>query len=286
MTDILPYDGVLKLHIAARDGRVFQSSTYGKDNTGRKNYFFNCHGFRGEQYSSEAEFTVFVGGCSQAFGVGLNWEETMGYRFKEKVAVNEGVGLSDVNLLNFAAGGASNDYIVRTIVKQASVVKPNLILVTFTHCAKFEIYDRARAIHFTPSLVGQHGSPDFVEWRLRGQHFALAANDYSDYMRYLKNVLLLQWFCESRSIPLLCCNPHHPNFGEFDAPVCQRMLELIDRNCWIEMPRSYPVNSAVDGYHPGAISNALLADCFWNQFCSNIGEEHVSDSAASDQNSQ
>ena len=90
-------------------GRPHVLSTYGTDRSGTKAYRFNSLGFRGEEHNPDAAATIFVCGCSNAFGLGLNVEETWVHRFKLEYAEKRGLEPSDVNVLKFSQGAATND---------------------------------------------------------------------------------------------------------------------------------------------------------------------------------
>ncbi len=73
--------------------------------------------------------------------MGLNYDETAAYKFKMLYCQESGFDPSEVNLLNFAMPGASNDYIVRTMISQCKKVKPDIAVVMFSHVERAEYID-------------------------------------------------------------------------------------------------------------------------------------------------
>ena len=121
--------------------------TYGRDQTGTQLYRFNSLGYRGEEFDPDARVTIFVCGCSNAFGTGLGLEETWPSRFRSAYAERHGYARGEVNVLNFSEGAASNDYIARTLITQCSEVKPDVVVAQFSPINRAEgLYRGARAL--------------------------------------------------------------------------------------------------------------------------------------------
>ena len=82
------------------------------------------------QLHSDAEYskkTIYVCGCSYTVGAGLHFEDTWSQQFKKYLAEHMKYELKEINLLNFAVGGHSNDYISRILLTQCSIIKPDLV---------------------------------------------------------------------------------------------------------------------------------------------------------------
>ena len=252
--------------------------TYGSDQTGSKVYRFNSLGFRGEEFEQLAKRNVFLCGCSYAFGVGLNQEETFANLFKERYASTHGCGLDEVNLLNFSQGGASNDYIARTLLTQAARIRPDLVVGLLTHPNRTEFFlgepgDRVRVWGIGPWVAhGAVGAREVGGERREeltpeeeAQLYYLYYSDELGFSNALRNLLLLQHYCASRAIPCVLAWLGRSSLDERrfrEHPVLGGLIELIDveRLC----PSSFAdsdvfVDRAADGEHPGPRSNEIYA---------------------------
>src|SRR3569833_1304118 len=78
------------------------------DQTGQIEYRINALGFRGEDVSTPALQRLFVFGCSHTFGTGLDEKDIWCEQFRRSYARHLSILPSDVNLLNFGCGVASN----------------------------------------------------------------------------------------------------------------------------------------------------------------------------------
>jgi hypothetical protein len=202
-------------------------TNYGGDISGKKVYEFNSLGFRSEEYNPNAEKLIYVGGCSYTFGVGLNIEESWPYIFKELLAKKEDKTSDSINLLNFSAGGHSNDYIVRTLISQANKIKPDLIIAYFTG------YNRAEYVnedgHYNIRAVdgfSQFGNKEF------SQDYLIYYTHEIGFINTLKNMLLLQYFCESKGIDYIFGVMGLQKFSDKNLTsnkVCKEFLDLINK---------------------------------------------------------
>ena len=264
-------------HVGA-DGAPHAISVYGSDQSGTKAYRFNSLGFRGEEYDPAARATIFVCGCSITFGTGLDVEETWAHRFKLGYAERRGLAPADVNLLNFSQGGASNDYIARTLLDQCSRVRPTLVLAQFTVMNRAEAYARGE-----PFSIGLGLWPGWSTWwRFLGVPWAKKrvvyermrvasgyARSYSPELGFangLRNILLLQSFCRAREIDCAMSWSDHwriadPRFG--GSATFAPLVALLDRSSLCDFSIRDPdirTDTAADGGHPGPGSNATFAE--------------------------
>src|SRR5688572_19890937 len=163
MTSLLPYSGLLvRQHFGPSRG-PHTLTTYCTDRSATKSYHFNSLGFRGEEPSAQAEVRIFVCGCSQAFGSGLNAEETWPVKVRDHLAAMWGIDPGRVDLLNFSQGGASNCYITRMLVSQMTRVRPDLVIALFTHKARYELYGEQSAAHVIPLHGRMYGGTEWAE---------------------------------------------------------------------------------------------------------------------------
>ena len=109
--------------------------TYQTDDSGEKTYEFNSLGFRGPEFDPNADITVYVCGCSMTFGIGLDQNETWPAMLAGNISDTLG---ASVSCLNMAQGGASNDYVVRTLISQLSSFLPDMVVANFTYMNRKE----------------------------------------------------------------------------------------------------------------------------------------------------
>lgn len=236
----------------------------------RSTYDFNSLGFRGEEFDPEAEVKLFVCGCSFTFGIGLELEETWPFLLKQRLAAHRDLAASSVNLLNFSEAGASNDYIARTLIEQSTRVRPDLIVAGFTKTVRFELLDEEMTFRFNPPVLQKYSSAGgkFAEMARRMEFVFLGTDEIQEKLRTVKNMLLLQYFSQSRSIPFLVL----PFWGEdltpvLSTPMTRPLYEEIDHDLVVPItPGSTTVDRAADGLHAGPRSQELIAAAAWSVF--------------------
>ncbi len=297
-TSLLPYSGS---PLANPDNNEHVPNTISThcnhDRSGKVHYRYNSLGFRGEDYNPRARYHIFVCGPSEAFGLGLNEDETWQHHFRLAYAREKNVGPYEVNLLNFSMIGASMDYIARVIVSQCRRIKPDLVIGALSPSSRTEYFtdesDRYftdKAVTFNPSMHNllQHSDDnDFFRQRTASldeeEHDELLTavegfySYYSDrigLINRLKNIILVQQFCSAQKIPHLFCTLHR--FGlekEFVNPLPDSILGLAD--C-VDYSRIYTHailhpnhQKAADGIHPGADVNRDVGEHLW-KFYNNL----------------
>jgi hypothetical protein len=267
---LLPFVGA-KCHSGERRG-------YGMDSSGTKLYRFNSLGFRCAEFDKEARFRLFVCGCSYTFGTGLNEEETWPHLLARRLTADLGLRDTDLNLQNFSQGGASNDYVSRTIVAQCGRAKPDLAIAYFTHNQRTEFLTAKGAVEigrWTLRLAAQgraidagYSSQDAlpsVDDLLDVATCYLATHDkVNAYLAGLKNLLLAQYFFERHAIPFLMVWRHHADFfsNRHGAnPACAQLAEAVSQRhlCATDLLSSR-TDYAADGAHPGPQSHWQFAE--------------------------
>jgi hypothetical protein len=200
--------------------------------------------------------------------------------FKKHLAEHQGIPLDSINLLNFSQGGASNDYIVRTLIEQIShtQIRPELVLAGFTHIDRFELFGEKNniAYQFLPRLIeNQKWSGEAEEKRKAAELYLVATNRDDDVARFAKNVLLLQNYCQSRQIPLLCLffeqrqwSDESPSdfISRISTANTAAFLDAIDTKCCATLNNKMMVDKAADNSHPGPKSQELIAESLWKTF--------------------
>ena len=252
---------------------------YGSDQSGTKTYTFNSLGYRGSEPSPAAKARILTSGCSYTFGEGLDYHEAWVTQFAGRYARHRGLDAKDVDLINLAQGGASNDYIARTVLPHLERVEPDLVVILFTYKSRAEVMldDPGH-----PPLVASLGpwtvdpgpnrgapSPDQARHAAvlaeGASHYYLTYTDDSGLINALKNMLLVQLTCRAAGVDylfswvehgLLEGLPEHPN------PIVRELASCLDRERFCPTAptdRDRQVDLAPDGVHPGPLSNAQFA---------------------------
>ena len=236
---------------------------FGLDESSSEVRPLNSLGYRGEEFEPDAPVKLFVCGCSNTFGLGVELEESWPFLFKQKLAQQHGLPESSVNLMNFSEIGASNDYISRTLIEQSARVRPDVIVAGFTYTARFELLDRASQVGFGPWRVKQD-HPD--ELAKRAKYLFLGTDTTQEQVRMIKNVLLLQYFCRSRDIPFVFLFFQPLTHAELPAALL-RLFEETDLESSASVALDITrVDRAADGQHPGPRSHVLMAEAAWETF--------------------
>ena len=272
---------ILPRHLDWRRRHNTVRAAWGSDTSGVKTYSFNSLGFRGEDYRPCAVRRVFVCGCSHTFGTGLNEEEAWPSVFKRRYAIALGIPEKDVNLLNFADAGASNDYICRTTIVQIAASRPDALAVLFTYKNRSEHWEGEQTRALGPWVLD--ATADCNPWvgdRERYRELAAAYYDlYSDELgtvQTLKNILLVQEFCRVRKIPFVLASLEsrglYTDTRHESGP--QPLLGLLERSRFAELnihDRDMQIDRAADGLHLGPQSHALIGKRLFEVFGRNHG---------------
>ncbi len=262
-------------HLGATGGPHVRS-TYGTDLTGSKSYRFNSLGFRGEEHDPDAAATIFVCGCSNAFGLGLNVEETWVHRFKLAYAEKRGLSPADVNVLNFSQGAASNDYITRTLLTQCAEVRPDLVIAQFSPMYRCESFVDGQPYCIGTGLWGISTWVRFlaVPWQIKGTVLRRIWQASGHARRYtaesglanaLRNMLLLQFYCRARAIRCVMTWTDRHRLDDAalrENPALAPLIALLDPTCFGDFAIRDPdilTDAAADGRHPGPATNAVFA---------------------------
>jgi hypothetical protein len=233
--------------------------------SGTKVYDFNSLGFRGEEYNSNAKRTIFISGCSLTFGIGLNLDETWGAKFKKMYAKEHKYCEAEVNLLNFSQGGASNNYIARTLLSQPVDVKPDLVLVHFTYSGRSEGFIGQEPLDICPWLI-EESKDTKSEWAIKTQGYYLYYSPEVGFLNSLKNMLLLQFYYRAKNINYLFTWETYKNFQNaqfIENPSFSALINLVDWSRFAPHALSdsdVMIDKAADTHHPGPLSHDIFAE--------------------------
>jgi len=270
-----PYSGARRREHFGPDGTgSYSSTTYGFDESNTKTYRFNSLGFRGEEFDPDAPVKLFVSGCSNTFGVGVDLEESWPFLFKQKLAEQRDLPAPSVNLMNFSQGGASNDYVTRTLLEQSAQARPDVIVAGFTHMRRFELLDETTGFHIGAIKLEEleQAGGRYAELKRRAEFLILGSDEIQQKVQMIKNVLLLQYFCRSRDIPLVFFFfeqwQREDLPGALSVPSTEALYEQIEFGGFVPIERALRVDRAADGLHPGPRSQEVLAEAAWTTFTS------------------
>lgn len=252
---LLPFEGGIKEQFPGNISSVY-SGDYSDD--GSITYRFNSLGYRGEEYDPELESIVVVG-SSNAFGVGVNYEESWPIKFKE---LYEQKHNCKVNLLNFSSGNASNETIARRVVSQLSTNRPVLLLVDYTLISLKELADDEG----NPIYLGPWDETEESEL------YYYFYNEANGACETVSSMILVQNFCKANEIPLVCGwleIDDSEDVTESVNPVVRTLAELVDWSTFYEYScYDKPVirDHSRDGYHIGGETAAIYAQKLYETY--------------------
>ena len=224
-------------------------------------YHFNSLGYRGEEFDPAARLKIFVAGCSYAFGLGVEHEQTWPVLVKKSLAGKLDLPLDQINLQNFSQVGASNGYIARTIIRQCDRVRPDLAIVAFTHLERSE--------YLAPGITRNLGlwdldNPD-TAWATPSARYFNQFDLGSASLDLLKNMLMVQSAMVRRRIPylLLWMNRRRleqtPVNGLTPIRQLKGMIDPARLSARHLLEPEIMVDSEVAERHPGPLSHANFA---------------------------
>ena len=260
------------------NGQPHSLRHYGSDLSDSKVYHFNSLGFRGEEFDPDAKVKIFVCGSSFSFGTGLDFEETFGYLFKTKFAQKYGHELDDICLMNFAEGGSSNDYVSRTLLAQCSVVQPDLLIAEFVFKNRTEAFLDGHPFQIGPwtwqrwfrrialACRAPRGRKKEILQRLtKANHYYKYYTDEQGFMNSIRNILLIQSFCQANNIRCILSWIEHDAIHDKkyrDDAVIAPMIQILDKRRFCDFGIRDPdilVDLAGDELHPGPKSQDIYA---------------------------
>jgi hypothetical protein len=168
-------------------------------------YQFNSRGFRTCELVYEPDkFRIVTTGCSFTMGVAVKqsacWPEVLSTKIPDSVLYNLGVG------------GASIDYVIRSIFVTLDVLKPNLVCVLLPDPARCEVVLDGNIHHATAHC------PIFYK--------NYANDEYQEYQK-TKNLEFLKLLCKHNQVPLIICDSKNI-FNIADSIDHQELSKFLD----------------------------------------------------------
>ena len=164
-----------------------RATSYQSDESGKIEHVFDENGYRSTASDQNPSLIIYVSGCSLTFGVGLSECDTWPALLAERLRKESGL---PIEYRNFAQGGASNAYIARSLITESHLQVPDIILAQLTHKNRAE-YNGGSV---PGELIGPWSTQDYA------LHYYANYTDREGVIASLKNLLLLQLFCDARGI--------------------------------------------------------------------------------------
>lgn len=149
-------------------------SKFGKDQTGKVNYSFNCHGFRGPDFDFIPKYAFF--GCSLVFGVGVDQSQTFPYLFE--------------NSQNYGLAGNYTDHDTMIVIEKfllSDLYSPGTKMVIVWRSQDQDIlknfYQRLNGHNFLHFFCGQplnnndcYATPPNIDYDVSETHYGPASH--------------------------------------------------------------------------------------------------------------
>lgn len=203
-------------------------------------YYFNDLGFRdepGKQFEEDADFVIYLIGCSRTLGAGLRWWDTWACRLKRQF--QRRFPDKKIALLNMGQGGASNDYCARMAMLQCRESKPDALFINWSDIERAELIDG-----YNSYSCGPWSQREFTDY------YYLSYNEGTGIVRTIKNVMLLHQFCEVNGIDYVSSGLARITEHSSVNPIVQEYCMMLeqDRICPRQLPHA---DKAEDNIHPG-----------------------------------
>ena len=203
-------------------------------------------------------------GCSYVFGVGLPRKALFHELFAERLRSELGTTVVNWNL---GVGAATNNYIARLLHIAVPKLKPDLVLIFFTHLARRE-YVTAHNVYvkYHPRL--QTRDPVLREV---SAHLDALSSQYDDQLDFFRDYKSIESLLATRMWLFSVAKPS----------------ELSDINPHLDHTRRTPDHTwrdvARDHAHPGPATHESIYRCFWSQFVATDGLNKLRELAGSEE---
>lgn len=260
---MIPYIGPSAQHFPLNKTRWYGSDNperareLGKNPESEENewlYSFNSLGYRGVEFDSSADISIFVSGCSITVGEAVPWADSWPVQFEKQAQHSFGTTTS---LLNMGQSGAPNEYISRSLLAQIHHTTPTVAVALFSGNARVE---------YLKGTVVEHIGP----WRKD----ALALDYYAHYTEeigtagLLRNILTLQYACDRKDIVFIFGSVEFDkleNILEHKNPIIRQLASMIRWDAYMNFPpRSHFIDTGRDESHPGPKSHRSLAGAIFS----------------------
>jgi hypothetical protein len=167
----------------------------------------------------------------------------------------------NTTVLNLGMGGASNDYIFRTVIEQTLNKKYELVVVQWTFPDRMEITVDGQIINL--SMSSRWLTVDELDWvktYYAGYHNIILCRQ-----NLLSKILALDGYFKSTGQPYLFCNVMKFKQDELDNPAINQLSDKIDTQHFLGWPNEGLVDWASNshkgsGGHPLELGHQRIAE--------------------------
>jgi hypothetical protein len=211
-------------------------------------YRFNSLGYRCPEFDERADVRIVAIGCSYVLGQALPQSAVFPEVFAERLRA--AVSPRTVVVWNLGLSGASNDYISRLLELAVPLLKPDVVLINFTHLARREyVTVTNKYVNYNPPYL-----PEDPVMRETFRHFAALASPLDDLLNFYRNYKAIA--CRLAGVQWLFSHPYHKEI----EPLAQH----LDLRRYAGVLQ--PIDKARDHGHPGPESHRRLAELYWDRF--------------------
>lgn len=204
---------------------------------------FNEKGYRSDSFLHCGDVRVLSIGCSDVFGYSLDKQDRFSDVFCNKLSAQG----HQVTNWNLGLPGKSNDYIARTIASTKTILKPDIVLVSFTRILRREWFsDSGKCVDH----IYKHKSEASESLNALSNYNQNILNFYLNY-KLVESVLSDVEFMFTLSL-----NTNGEPVGLPD------ILRIVDANKYVGY---FDLLDRADEHHPGRLSNLQLADNFFQK---------------------
>lgn len=210
-------------------------------------YAFNKHGYRCEEFDAAADIRMVSVGCSYVMGIGLPRHRLFHEQFAARLQSYSGRTIVNWNL---ALPGASNDYICRLVLLATSCLRPQIVVVNFTHAGRREYASLAnRLVPYNPGVR--------VDDRIGREicsHFDALSSPIDDQLNLFRNYKAIEALLRDRTwiFSAIRSEAFEAVSSHMDQEHFAGCLETTD------LARDYA--------HPGPLSHDNLFTSYWDRF--------------------
>ncbi len=234
-------------------------------------YNFNSLGYRCPEFNldklEKKVISVVSIGASEVFGIGLPEDKTFPHQFAKLLEKETGYPVINWNL---GMGGASSDYMSRTLFSALAVLKPDVVLFVLPPPRRREHINQAGRAHFYINTKTGINTLDKLKTYLvdPGHISQIKANnalssDFNDQINYFKNYLICQSICERHDVMWLFSFISNKYMSHIDPLVKKEHLVAPGL---LELGLKHKDNPAEglarDMGHPGIKPNQEMAELF------------------------
>jgi hypothetical protein len=211
-------------------------------------YSFNSHGYRCPEFEPGADVRMISIGCSNTLGVGLPQQALFHEQFAERL--RKELSATVVNW-NLSMGGASNDYICRTLYLAVPQLNPHIVLVNFTYLPRREYVSVGNRVL---SYIAKCEPPDRVAKEIYG-HIVALSSPLDDQLNLFQNYKAIE--------SLL-----HDRLWLYSFVFGSKLMEDVAAHTDPTRLTGHfsQCDYARDGLHPGPRSHEVMYASYWNKF--------------------